>query len=110
MSGLTNAERRAQQQFSGGILVAIGGLMIFLCGSCTAYFLGSALQQLYRAHLTVPPEPSYRVGLAQTVAIVSIVVGGLPTTLGVVLLAIGVRTLRRARAPDRPSAPTEAGR
>lgn len=60
------------------ILVVVGALIVGLCGSCTAYFYYS------------PVRPA------------ALVVGGLPTLAGVLLIVRGVRNYwRNARSPDR---------
>lgn len=69
-------------------LIAVGGLITALCGSCTGVFLIMGLA-------SNDPQ-SY----GQAMAVMALIIGGLPTLVGVLLLWLGLRRRKRARARD----------
>ena len=83
---------RRQDRFFGALLMAIGGLIAGLCGSCTATFLISALGNL-------SAYPGDSLGLMALV----LVVGVMPTILGLLVFRAGLRRYRgRHREPRHP--------
>jgi hypothetical protein len=74
------SDNKAVQRFFGYVLMAVGGLITVLCGGCTLVFLA----------LTLPS------GMGQLAALTAIgtaalIVGGIPTAIGVVVFAFGRR-------------------
>lgn len=67
-------------RFVAGALVAVGGLMVLLCGSCTLVYAGGGLVALLRGE---------DAGLSVFILAVALVGGGLPTAAGVVLVVNG---------------------
>jgi hypothetical protein len=89
----TSSERR----FGAYILMTIGGLMTVLCGGCTAVFLFPSLWAwltLYLDHGAMTDADRYSAAFGPVVAIVSLIVGGLPTAVGVLLFVLGRRRHR----------------
>lgn len=78
-------------RFIAGALVAIGGLMVLLCGSCTVVFGGGGLVALIRGE---------DAGLSTFILAVALIVGGLPTAAGVVLLVNGWKSWQANRPPS----------
>jgi len=79
--------------------MAIGGVMTLLCGSCTLWWLGMAIWPLVTEafhHRSLANADSYTDSWAQLIAVFALVIGGLPTALGLTLFFIGVRKYRRA--------------
>jgi len=76
----------------GALLMAVGGLIVGLCGLCTAGFLV----------MTGSSDP----GSAGGLLIIAAVVAGIPIAVGV-LIFIGGRNLWRGPQPPR-SSPTDA--
>ena len=73
---------------TGPLLMAVGGMIILLCGGCTVFFLGGAIWGLVAPLIHGGPlTPGERndAMLAPAVGVVAIIVGGLPTALGTVL-------------------------
>ena len=69
------------QRFFGGALMAVGGLIAALCGTCTLVVMGFGVFGLF--------DGSSSVGdLASGVAVLALV-GGLPTVLGVLIFRWG---------------------
>jgi hypothetical protein len=90
-------ESHAGRQFLGGCLIAVGLLIATVCGACTLLVSAAAVMSSFDSH-------------AQgTLALVLIslafagVVGGTPTAIGIGLVVIGWRLIRR----PRPIAPPE---
>ena len=82
------SEASPLQKFFGAGLMAVGGLMAALCGTCTLYFLGAAVQNAFY------PEG---LGSAALVSLLALLIGGLPTALGLLLTRWGWRLRRPAR-------------
>ena len=85
-------------KFVGGALMAVGGLIAALCGTCTVVWFGAMMIDAFRAS----------VGVGNVLGLVALtaVVGGLPTLLGVLLARWGWRIYRprpRVRARDLAS-------
>ncbi len=89
------SEPSAVQRFFGAALIGVGVLMMVLCGGCGALFLVSFLVS------AVQSPNAGGVGMA----IFPLVMGGLPTLVGLGLFLIG-RDLRR---PKRPPAVDRRG-
>jgi hypothetical protein len=66
--------------------------MLLLCGSCTAWWVAEAIHEIRN------PAPGYE-GLGELVLLVTFVVGGFPTVLGLLLLILGMK--RRKATPSR---------
>jgi uncharacterized membrane protein len=75
-------------RFVAGALVAVGGLMVLLCGSCTLVFGGVGLVSLIRGE---------DAGLSTFILAIAVIVGGLPTAAGVVLLVNGWKSWQANR-------------
>lgn len=80
--------------FAGNFMVAIGVLIIFLCGGCTLAF---SLPMLIQAISSGSAK-----GLGYLM--VPLIVGGLPTLIGVMMVRAGLR--RRLRPKDHPTTKT----
>lgn len=78
------------QAFFGFLLLAVGLLMAGLCGLCTGAFIVGGLSSLGR-----------NVGDAGGIVLMALVVGGIPTVMGVGLFIAGRELLRGARPPKR---------
>jgi hypothetical protein len=81
------SEASPVQKFFGAGLMAVGGLMAALCGTCTLFFLVSAAD-----NLRYPGGVVTAVGLG----LLSALVGGLPTAAGFLLARWGWRLFRPA--------------
>lgn len=86
-----------ERRFLGAGLIAVGGLMVVLCGGCTLYFLGS----LDWAVKTGEPGA----GAAPFIAACALFFGGAPTIIGVLILRRGLVRRRAARPPPSPPPP-----
>ncbi|TAJ74598.1 MAG: hypothetical protein EPO51_00645 [Phenylobacterium sp.] len=78
-------------RFVAGGLVAVGGLMVLLCGSCTLIFGGGGLIGLLRGE---------DAGLSGFILGTALIVGGLPTGAGLLLLVNGLRSWKANRPPS----------
>jgi len=76
-------------RFVAGALIVVGGLMVLLCGSCTLVFGGGGLVGLVRGE---------DAGLSGFILATALVVGGLPTSAGLLLLVNGWKSWK-ANAP-----------
>lgn len=76
----------AQQRFAGGCLMAVGGLIATLCGLCTALFVIGPIWYAL----------SSGGAFAWPLSAIGLVIGGIPTAIGVVLFVLGLRMIRRA--------------
>jgi hypothetical protein len=86
---------KPNQSFAIGGLIAIGALMVTLCGGCTAYFLGSL------AWASIVRDPGS--GAVPFILPGVLIVGGIPTLIGALVLRSALNRWRGARPP--PSAP-----
>ena len=87
-------------KFFAGLLMAIGALIAFLCGSCTLLFGGGVF-----VSTILRPTWSGLSGVLPMLPIL-LVVGVLPTVFGVLVFLAGQRVWRRSSASDaRPSPP-----
>lgn len=91
----------ATDRFFGGLLMAVGGLIAGLCGTCTVLFLGGGLLSFVsqlassataRGHLGA--DLLGGVSLASVVAMT----GGAPTAVGVLLFREGRKRYDKGRA------------
>jgi hypothetical protein len=80
------------QKFIGGALMAVGGLIAALCGTCTVATIGYGLFDSLGGGVAADDLVSGVVMLG--------LIGGVPTVLGVLLFRWGWRLFR----PPRPSA------
>jgi hypothetical protein len=90
MTDASGGERSVAKLF-GALLMAVGGLIVGLCGLCTAGFLV----------MTANSDP----GAAGGLLVIAAVVAGIPVAVGV-LIFIGGRNLWRGPHPPR-SSPTD---
>jgi len=77
------ARRRAGKRLLGGALMACGGMIALLCGTCTV--ISSFVLWSLR----------HWVGLLMT----PLILGGIPTAVGAILFWIGLRLWREGGAP-----------
>jgi hypothetical protein len=82
----------ARRRYGGRLRVAVGALVCGLCGSCTAFYAGYSIL----AFLGLAPD---EFGASVIVLPTSLVIGGLPTLVGVFLMRSGLRRLRPAPPP-----------
>ena len=79
--------------FFGAGLMAIGGLVALLCGLCTVWFVVGGLVDIFTTPRQIP-----RVLLLSALP-VGVVLGGLPTVIGILIFRWG-RGLYRPRRRD----------
>jgi NADH:ubiquinone oxidoreductase subunit 5 (subunit L)/multisubunit Na+/H+ antiporter MnhA subunit len=97
------SEPDAERRFFANVLMAIGGLMMFLCGGCTLFFYMNEILSILSFFLHRGPssfQDRELVGNAEIFAIVTTVVGGIPTAVGVTLFFVGRRMKRRVTPPE----------
>jgi CHASE2 domain-containing sensor protein len=76
-------------RFLGGLLIAVGALVFGLCGLCTiAFFVGGLLPHGDKSFL-----------------VMALVIGGIPTGVGFLLLRFGIAMSRSSSPPNAPGAP-----
>ena len=80
----------AQKRFVGGCLVAAGGLIATVCGLCTAVFVIGPIW-----YAMTSSGGAY----AWPLSVMGLVIGGIPTALGVALIVVGLGMFRRTRRP-----------
>lgn len=88
------------RRFEGGALMAVGGMIVLLCGSCTAYFGGNALwDTMFAMYHDGPLTASQRYdgAFGPVVGVFALVVGGAPTAVGVWAFLQGYRRYRQSR-------------
>ncbi|MFI4936088.1 MAG: hypothetical protein ACHP7N_15855 [Caulobacterales bacterium] len=86
MSAPETDSQRAVSRFWGGMLIAVGGLIGGLCGLCTFGFVGFGVWGLFnRAPETLAMIPT------------ALIIGGIPTAFGAILVWLGRGVLRRHR-------------
>jgi hypothetical protein len=93
----------AVERFFAALFMTIGGLITLLCGACTAYWLGSAIISVLPHSMGGPATPvdAYTKGWAQVIGVGALLIGGLPTAVGMVIFWAGLRRYRRgARHSD----------
>jgi len=98
------SDDNAGQRFFADALMAVGALITVLCGGCTVFFLGAAIWTVVLSvvhHGPQSPAERYNAGFGPVIGISAIIVGGLPTAVGVALFLSGRRMKRRAIAPPR---------
>lgn len=79
-------------RFFGGALMAVGGLIALLCGTCTGFFM-------ILSAVSMAQYPSaMSLGSILSGLLLYLLVGGLPTLIGVFLFRIGLRRFR----PPKP--------
>lgn len=81
----------ARRRYEGRLQVAAGALICGLCGSCTALYAGSSIL----AFLGLVTD---EFGVSVIVLPTSLIVGGIPTLIGALMVRKG---LRRLSAPQR---------
>lgn len=82
-------------RFVGAGFIAAGIVIVALCGSCTAYWVGGFSWSIVTR--------SYESGLAAIFIPIALVIGGVPTVFGALMMREGLR--RRAAPKPPPSAP-----
>lgn len=89
---MTAREPSPELKFIGAALMAVGGLIAALCGTCTVLFAGASIMDSFR-------HPGDLISILLLVG----VVGGLPTLIGVLLFRWG----RRLRTPASTPPPED---
>jgi hypothetical protein len=101
---------KAAKRFFAQVLMAVGGLITVLCGGCTVFWLGSAIWSVLVPvihHGYLSPADRYVTSYSGVIAVGALVIGGLPTAVGVGLFVVGRRMAKGADASlgrdvDRP--------
>jgi hypothetical protein len=78
--------RRIERRRDGAVLMAVGGIMAFLCGACTFTFSVPALLEQFR-----PPYPANNGAI-----VLYLLIGGIPTGAGIVTFILGFQMFRGA--------------
>jgi hypothetical protein len=78
------------QKFFGGALMAVGGLIALLSGTCTALFVVGSIASM----AANPSNLSLMMTGVFSGALVVAIVGGLPTVMGILLFRFGRRLYR----------------
>jgi hypothetical protein len=86
--GQTMNASNAVRRFFAYILMAVGGLITVLCGGCMALFLVVAIAQGVNSGFSA----------FSSMGSAALIIGGLPTAVGVVLFVIGRRMEQQAHA------------
>ena len=82
------------RNFWAWVVLTMGGLIVLLCGPCTLFFGGGALFSLLKGE---------DASMAGFILVVALVIGGIPTAGGVVLLLNGWGSLRKLRSRPPPT-------
>jgi hypothetical protein len=85
-------------KFFGVMLIALGALLAGLCGLCTLVVAGGSLSM---------PADQQGYGAGGMVGI-ALLLGGVPTVFGLLMIFAGVMLLRAGRQPPAPP-PTQPG-
>lgn len=85
--------RTALREYLAGAIMAVGGLIAGLSGLCTLY-------TAVVFHPFVLPRGDYASGLMFSGLIAMLLIGGIPFTLGLMILRAGIRLYRSTRPPD----------
>ena len=93
MTEADEARRARESRFGAYIMLTLGGLITLLCGTCTLWLGAASIAELFNA-----AEPQAR-EWGWPILIIDLIFGGVPTAVGVFLLVLGVRALRRGRLP-----------
>jgi hypothetical protein len=95
---MTDPNTGTLRGFLIGLMIAVGILMVALCGACTAFFTIGALVDLSQGHSggEFSPEGILRAAGA---------LGVPPTLVGGLLIWGGLRLQRRPKAPSPISSP-----
>jgi hypothetical protein len=83
-------DNRPVRRFFAYVLMVVGGLITVLCGGCTALALLGALQ------LNSTPHASYE-AWGPPLGVAALIIGGLPTAIGIVMFVIGRRMSKDER-------------
>jgi hypothetical protein len=89
-------EGQTGQRFVGGCLLAVGLLIATLCGACTLLLAGGILVSVIGA------RSAAQVSMFLPSLAIPVIIGGIPTAVGVTLAVIGWRMLRRPKPPPPP--------
>ena len=87
---MSGREQTPELKFIGSALMAVGGLVAALCGTCTLVLVGTAIVDSYR-------HPGDLVSALLLFA----AVGGLPTLIGLLIFRWG-RSIWRPKPNSRP--------
>ena len=82
------------RSFWAWLVLTAGGLIVLLCGPCTLFFGGGALVELLKGG---------DASMATFILAVALILGGIPTAGGVVLVINGFQSLRKMRQPPPPT-------
>lgn len=102
------SDPNAGARFFGYVLMAVGALIVTLCGGCTVYFFGTSIWTSLSGARDHGGHSGDESVSGIVVAFISIFVGGLPTAAGVALFFAGAGMKRRANAPPGPDSNTIA--
>ncbi len=73
---------KAVRRFFAYVMMAVGGLITLLCGGCTAFYL-------WFATTSAGSTDEYGPSMNQFVGLAALIVGGLPTAIGMALFVAG---------------------
>jgi hypothetical protein len=91
------SDNNAVQRFFGYVLIAVGGLITVLCGGCTTIWFGGVVWNAILSGVHGNLNFGRFVTGFGALAVITMIVGGLPTAVGVVLFVIGRRMARDER-------------
>jgi hypothetical protein len=98
------SDKKHVQRLFAYILMTVGALITLLCGGCTVIYLGSVIWTIFLnfvPHDPLAPELQFDAPNGALLGFYGIIIGGLPTAVGVVMFLGGRRMRRRAMAPSR---------
>ncbi len=84
---------KPEARFGGWLLIVIGGLLVVLCGGCTLTFWGVGVVGLMENHSAAAW------GAVIGLFLVTLLIGGLPTAGGAILVWAGWRSLHPLKTP-----------
>jgi hypothetical protein len=82
-----------EARFGGWLLIVIGGLLVLLCGGCTLTLWGVGLVGLKQ------DASAAAWGSIMGLFVTTLLIGGVPTAGGAILVWAGFRVLRPIKAP-----------
>jgi hypothetical protein len=81
------------RRFWTNAMIAVGGLMTALCGTCTAFWLVAGLSGM--------ADGGEEAAYGQLIVLLALITGGIPTLFGGLLLWVGLKR-RAAAKPAQP--------
>ncbi len=91
------SNNNAIQRFFGYVLMAVGGLITVLCGGCTIIWFGGVLWNAVLSGIHGDGDLSGYVRGLGALVVITMVVGGLPTAIGMALFVAGRRMAKNER-------------